>query len=104
MLLVIILLTLLTLADIVLALSSIGYLQTISNQIGALSAEGLFQHRTTRKALVQLLNPAEPTPEETALTIIVNGPEFQKIVEESAGARCTANAIDWFGERNDAQA
>jgi hypothetical protein len=97
---VIILLAFLTLVNVILTFSVIGAIG-ISQTV--LLAEVQHQARITRRALVELLNPEEPTEQQKTLSAIVNGPEFQRVVEESAGAQGT-NATDWFGERNDAQA
>jgi hypothetical protein len=69
------------LGNIVLAFSAIGYLETVQVQISTLSAEGLFQHRTTRKALVQLLDPPEQSEEEKNLAAIVSSAAFREAVE-----------------------
>jgi hypothetical protein len=85
MFIAILLLTLLTLGNIVLSLAAIG---AVGTSQAVLLAETQHQARITRRALVDLLGPEEPTEQQKALAAIVNSPEFRRVVEDDALAGC----------------
>jgi hypothetical protein len=95
MLVAIIVLALLVLGNVLLSFSIIG---SSAQSTAALFSEVQHQARVTRKALVQLLNPEEPTEEQKTLSAIVSSPEFSAAVIEDARKKCEAQGVRWFGE------
>ena len=96
MILALALLVLTMLVNIVLTLSVVGALGT--SQMGLIQ-HIQFQARTTRRALVELLDPEELTEEQKTLDAIVASPVFREAVDQDAEQSCMAYEIDWFGER-----
>jgi hypothetical protein len=62
-------------------------LTTQNQQLRSDHEKNLFQHRTTRKALVQLLEPEEPSPQDALFQSISTSSDFHDFIESAAKVR-----------------